>query len=366
MEGPNSVNVMPATVTPSTDAGATSPSEDARRRTRLSVAIPFLNEEKNIPALVERLRLALDRLDVEWEIIFIDDGSTDGSEALVRVLNAADSRIKLLSLSRNFGKEIAVAAGLRYVRGDVVVMMDADLQHPPEAIASFLDKWRQGYDIVYGQRADRDLDGAARRFAARLFYRIFFALSGTELPDGAGDFRLLNRRAIDTFNRLGERARFNKGLYAWIGFRSIGIPFEVGPRHHGETRWQPRRLLRFAVDGLASFSTLPLRIWSYVGVLVSAMAFLYVAIFLVKTMIFGIDVPGFPTLVIAVMLLSGVQLISLGVIGEYLGRVYEEVKGRPLFIVRDQVGLSDETSEDAAADRSRRSGAKISTPGSCD
>jgi glycosyltransferase involved in cell wall biosynthesis len=312
------------------------------------VIVPFLNEVKSLPPLADRLTKALDALDLDWTVLFVDDGSSDDSEACVRALNGRDGRFKLLSLSRNFGKEIAVAAGLRHAVGDAAVVMDADLQHPPEAIADFVAHWRLGYDIVYGQRADRDLDGPVRRQAARVFYRLFFALSGTELPDGAGDFRLLDRKAIDTLNRFGERARFNKGLYAWIGFRSIGVPFVVGERRDGSSRWQIARLVRFAADGLASFSTLPLRMWSYVGLIVSLFAFLYVAVFLVKTMIFGIDVPGFPTLVIAVMLLSGVQLISLGVIGEYLGRVYEEVKGRPLYIVRDSIGLEGEGGAPAA------------------
>lgn len=314
---------------------------DARpaMRQSISVVVPFLNEEKSLPHLVERLTKALEGLDLDWTVLFVDDGSSDGSEAFIRALNQRDRRFTLLSLSRNFGKEVAVAAGLRHARGDAAVLMDADLQHPPEAIAEFVAHWRQGYDIVYGQRADRNLDGPVRRHSARLFYRLFLALSGTELPDGAGDFRLLDRKAIDTLNQFGERARFNKGLYAWIGFRSIGVPFVVGERRDGASRWQTARLVRFAADGLASFSTLPLRVWSYVGLVVSLFAFLYVAFFLVKTLIFGVDVPGFPTLVIAVMLLSGVQLISLGVIGEYLGRVYEEVKGRPLYIVRDSIGL---------------------------
>lgn len=315
------------------------------KRQSLCVIVPFLNEARSLPPLVERLTKALDRLDLDWTVLFVDDGSSDASDAFVRVLNARDGRFRLLSLSRNFGKEIAVAAGLRHAVGDAAVVMDADLQHPPEAIADFVAQWRQGYDVVYGQRADRELDGPMRRGAARLFYRLFFALSGTELPDGAGDFRLLDRKAVDTLNKFDERARFNKGLYAWIGFRSTGVPFVVGERKDGTSRWQTARLFRFAVDGLASFSTLPLRMWSYIGLGVSLLAFLYVAVFLVKTMIFGIDQPGFPTLVIAVMLLSGVQLISLGVIGEYLGRVYEEVKGRPLYIVRDSVGL-DGDSED--------------------
>jgi polyisoprenyl-phosphate glycosyltransferase len=311
----------------------------ARTRARsLSVVIPILNETRGLPTLEQRLRGVLDGLDRPWEVVFVDDGSTDGTLEALRELHAQDARYKAVSLSRNFGKEIAVAAGIRFATGDGVVVMDGDLQHPPELIPGFINKWDQGYDIVYAQRLSRDTDATLHRWSARLFYRIFRLATGTELPDGAGDFRLLDRKTVDVFNRMGERARFNKGLYAWMGFRSVGIPYEVEARVEGRSRWRPRQLLRFALDGLASFTTLPLRIWSYIGLLVGASAFIYTAIFLIKTLIYGVDVPGFPTLVISVMFLAGVQLISLGVIGEYLGRVYEEVKGRPLFIVSETVG----------------------------
>jgi glycosyltransferase involved in cell wall biosynthesis len=308
------------------------------RRSRLSVIVPGLNEERGIPPLVERLQPVLDRLDVDWDVIFVDDGSTDGTMALLRELNARDPRFKAVSLSRNFGKEIAAAAGLAYATGDAAVLMDADLQHPPELIADFVQHWRQGADMVYGKRIDRDADGLMHRIAARLFYSLFERLSGTSLPAGAGDFRLFSRKAIDAMNRMGERVRFNKGLYAWMGFRTIGVPFTVPPRTTGSSRWRPGRLTRFALDGLASFSTVPLKVWSYLGLIISLFAFCYAMVILLKTLIYGTDVPGFPTLVISVMFFAGVQLISLGVLGEYLGRMYEEVKGRPLFLVAEELG----------------------------
>jgi glycosyltransferase involved in cell wall biosynthesis len=327
---------------------AESPAKEAGTRKRsLSVVIPILNETPGLPALEQRLRAVLDGLGRSWEVVFVDDGSTDGTLEALRQLHAGIPRYKAVSLSRNFGKEIAVAAGLRFTTGDGVVVMDGDLQHPPELIPNFVEKWDDGYDIVYAQRLSRDTDAALHRWSARLFYRIFHLATGTELPDGAGDFRLLDRKAVDIFNRMGERARFNKGLYAWMGFRSIGIPYEVEARFDGRSRWRPRQLLRFALDGLASFTTLPLRIWSYIGLLVGASAFVYTAFFLIKTLIYGVDVPGFPTLVISVMFLAGVQLISLGVIGEYLGRVYEEVKGRPLFIVSETIGTTASGAETA-------------------
>jgi glycosyltransferase involved in cell wall biosynthesis len=304
----------------------------------LTVVIPVLNEASGLTALEDRLRAALERLGRSWDVIFIDDGSTDATLHTLRALHARDPRFKAVSLSRNFGKEIAVAAGLRFASGDAAVVMDGDLQHPPELIAEFVAQWDRGFDIVYGQRTDRQTDTALHRWAARTFYKLFRSVSGTELPDGAGDFRLIDRKAIDVLNRMGERARFNKGLYAWIGFKSIGVPYDVQMRSAGQSRWRPRQLLQFALDGLASFTTMPLRIWSYLGLLVAAFALFYSLVFLITTLLYGIDVPGFPSLIVSVMFFAGVQLISLGVIGEYLGRVYEEVKGRPLFIVAETVG----------------------------
>ena len=311
-------------------------------RRMLSVVIPMLNEEKGLVPLVARLRPVLEGLDLDWEVIFIDDGSSDGTLSVLKTLHAQDQRLRAVSLSRNFGKEIATAAGLSYVVGDAAVIMDADLQHPPELIADFVTHWRAGYDLVYGQRLDRAADTLVHRWSARVFYLVFHKLSGTVLPENAGDFRLLDRKAVNAMNRMGERVRFNKGLFAWMGFRSLGVPFPVSPRADGVSRWRPRQLLRFAIDGIASFTTIPLRVWSYLGLVISVLAICYAVVFLVKTLMFGTDVPGFPTLVISVMFFAGVQLISLGVIGEYLGRVYEEVKGRPLFLVAEELGIERE------------------------
>lgn len=308
-------------------------------RRKLSVVVPGLNEERSIPALVERLRPALDGLGLDWEVIFVDDGSTDDTLALLKTLNTQDPRFKGISLSRNFGKEIAAAAGLTYVTGDAAVLMDADLQHPPELIKEFVARWNEGFAIVYGQRLDRDADSFLHRLSARVFYAAFEKLSGTVLPEGAGDFRLLDRKAVDAMNRMGERVRFNKGLYAWMGFRSVGVPYTVPPRASGRSRWRPRQLVRFALDGIATFTTIPLRVWSYLGLIISLFAFCYAVVLLVETLVYGSNVPGFPTLIISVLFFAGVQLISLGVIGEYLGRVYEEVKGRPLFLVAQELGL---------------------------
>ena len=235
----------------------------------------------------------------------------------------------------------AVTAGLRAASGDATILMDSDLQHPPELIPDMIARWRDGADIVYGARIDRTADGPLRGLFSKVYYRLFRALSGTVLHKDGGDFRLFSRRALDAFNRLGERARFNKGLYAWIGYKVAAVPFDVPERASGETRWNVRKLVHFALDGLFSFSTLPLRVWSVLGLMVSALAFLYILAFLAKTIVFGVDIAGFPTLVISIMFFAGIQLISLGVMGEYLGRIYEEVKGRPLFLVAERIGLGD-------------------------
>jgi glycosyltransferase involved in cell wall biosynthesis len=302
-----------------------------------------LNEERGVEPLIARLKPVLESLGLDWEVVFVDDGSTDATLAVLKAMHGRDRRIKAVSLSRNFGKEIAMAAGLRYVAGDAAVLMDADLQHPPELIRDFVARWRDGFDIVYGQRRDRDADAFVHRWAARAFYAAFETLSGTTLPEGAGDFRLLDRKAVDAMNQMRERVRFNKGLYAWMGFRSVGVRFDVPPRHGGGgSRWRPRQLLRFGIDGIASFTTIPLRVWSYVGLVISLFAFVYAVIFLLKTLLFGIDTPGFPTLIISVMFFSGMQLLSLGIMGEYLGRMYEEVKGRPLYFVSEELGIEHE------------------------
>jgi glycosyltransferase involved in cell wall biosynthesis len=321
----------------------------------LSVVVPVLNEERGLEPLLARLRPALDGLDLDWEVVFVDDGSKDGTLEKLRAFRALDPRFKAISLSRNFGKEIAVAAGLRYVAGDAAVLMDADLQHPPELIRDFVQHWRAGYDIVYGQRLDRDADSFVHRWSARAFYLAFRGLSGTSLPEGAGDFRLLDGKAIDAMNRMRERVRFNKGLYAWMGYRTIGVPFHVPVRpDKGRSRWRPRQLLRFALDGIASFTTIPLRVWSYLGLVISLFAFFYAIVILIKTLIYGADVPGYPSLIISVMFFAGVQLISLGVIGEYLGRMYEEIKGRPLFLVAEELGAARRPAPDEAGTGERK------------
>jgi polyisoprenyl-phosphate glycosyltransferase len=304
----------------------------------LSVVIPVFNEARNLDLLMDRLRPVLEANTSSWEIVFIDDGSADTTRDHVRALNAADQRIRAVAFSRNFGKEIAIAAGLDHARGRAVVVMDADLQHPPEVIPAFLAKWRDGYAMVYGQRSNRDGESRFKRNAARMFYRLFARFGETELPAGAGDFRLMDRKVVDALRALGERARFSKGLYAWVGFPSTGVTFDVAERAHGQTRFNYPKLMRFAFDGISSFSTVPLKITTYLGVLIALGATVTALYYALRTVFFGTDVPGFPSLIVSIMFFSGIQMISLGLIGEYVGRIFAEVKRRPLYIVGEHIG----------------------------
>lgn len=317
---------------------------------RLSVVIPVLNEAGLLESLLQKLIPVLVETKMTFDVIFVDDGSTDATLPNLRAAHARDPRIKVIALSRNFGKEVAVAAGLKYASGDAVVVMDSDLQHPPEVIPTFLAKWREGFDVVYGQRVDRQADSLWRRVGARIFYRMFHHLSGTELQANSCDFRLFSARAAAAINRMGERKRYNNGLFAWIGYPAVGVPFTMPPRiSGGQSRWAPIRLLRFALDGLASFSTIPLRVWSVLGLTISAIAFVYMSLVMIKTIAFGDPVRGYPTLMVTILFFSGIQLISLGVIGEYLGRVYDEVKARPLYLVREELGFEQRPANGAGS-----------------
>ncbi len=304
----------------------------------LSVIVPVFNEELNVPLIVDKLTAVLTDCVSSHEILFVDDGSRDGTLEAIRRLALSDRRVRAVSFSRNFGKEVAIAAGIDHASGNAVVMIDADLQHPPEVIAAFVTKWREGYDMVYGQRTDRMTDGKTYSRFAHRFYSLFERFGEIPLPEGAGDFRLISRRVVEALRRMPERARFSKGLYAWVGFKQTGVPYQVAQRVHGETKWNYRKLFRFALDGLTSFSTVPLRLATYIGVIISAMAFVYAFVTILRTLVFGADVPGFPSILVSVMFFSGIQLIFLGVIGEYVGRIFAEVKERPLYIVADHVG----------------------------
>jgi polyisoprenyl-phosphate glycosyltransferase len=308
--------------------------------TRLSILIPVHNEATALPLLRERLINVLQSLDAAFEVVFVDDGSRDQSRTIMREIAAADPRFKLLSLSRNFGKEIAIAAGLDHVTGDAVVIIDADLQMPPELIPDMVAKWREGFATVYGERIDRHSDGPFRRWISGQFYKLFGRVADMSLQERAGDFRLMDRKVIEALRQMPERARFTKGLYAWVGYTATALPYDHVDRAAGTSQWGFRKLFSFGLDGLTSFSSLPLRLSTYTGLIISGLALVYALYFLIRTMFVGPDVPGFPSLIVSIMFFSGIQLISLGVIGEYVGRIFDEVKKRPLYLIDERIGFA--------------------------
>jgi len=316
------------------------PAADGGRRL-LSLVVPFYNEGPNVEALFARLVSVLNGLDMDWEVVCVNDGSRDDTLERLLAANRREPRIKVVDLSRNFGKELALSAGLAHARGDAVVPMDADLQHPPEVLPLFIAKWREGFDVVVAARHARVGQCWKHRLFARTFYWIFDHLSEVKLPREAGDFRLMDRKVVEVINRMPERTRFMKGIFAWVGFRQAIVTYEQGERAGGNTKWGFVKLLRFAIDGLTAFSTFPLRVWSLVGMAVSGFAFIYIVLRLMRTLLFGVDVPGYESLIVSVLFMGGLQLITLGIIGDYLGRVFNEVKGRPLFIVRSTHGIQE-------------------------
>jgi glycosyltransferase involved in cell wall biosynthesis len=314
---------------------------DPISKIELSLIVPIHNEDSNIDYFFEVLLPLLNQQAPQYEIICVNDGSTDNSLNRLIHYHETEPRIKIINLSRNFGKEIALTAGLRYSRGQAVIPIDADLQDPPEMIGPLLAKWREGYDVVYAVRTRRHGESWWKRLTAHLFYKIINLFSETPIPKNTGDFRLMDRRVVEVLNRIPERTRFMKGLFAWVGFKQVGLPYERLPRHSGETKWNLWKLWNFALDGITLFSTAGLKFWSYVGIFISMLAFLYGLFLIFYTLFRGRDVPGYASIMVSVLFLGGLQLISLGILGEYLARVYSEVKHRPLFIVSEQYGFND-------------------------
>jgi dolichol-phosphate mannosyltransferase len=307
---------------------------------RLSVVIPCFNEQDIIQQSHSRLRAVLASVtDLEWEILYVDDGSRDHTLALLRSIQTTDNGVRVLSLSRNFGHQIAASAGLEAAFGDAVVLIDADLQDPPELIPEMLARWRDGADVIYGVREVRAGETRFKRLTASLFYRLINRLSSTPIPIDTGDFRLMDRRVVDAVLAMPERDRFLRGMVAWTGFRQEPLRYQRGARTAGESKYPLRRMLRFAADGLLSFSLVPLRFAVYLGLLASALSLLGILYALALRLFTDVWVPGWTLLFIAVLFLGGVQLLSLGVIGEYLGRVYWEVKRRPLYLVKERLGV---------------------------
>jgi polyisoprenyl-phosphate glycosyltransferase len=305
-----------------------------------SLIFPIYNEEDNIPELYRRLHAVLERLDGSAEIIFINDGSRDRSLDLIRELHRQDMRVCYLNLARNFGHQIAVTAGLHFARGEAIAVLDADLQDPPELLPSLVEKWREGYEVVYAKRKQRRRERWIKRLLAYSFYRVLKRLADVEIPTDSGDFCLMDRRVVDLLNTMPERNRYIRGLRAWVGFRQTAIQFDRDPRFAGDVKYTFRKSLALAINGLVSFSSVPLRLSTYLGLVAAAIA-LIMAGLVIYWRFFALNSPltGYATIVIAIFFLGAVQLISIGILGEYIGRIYEEIKGRPLYTLSEVGGF---------------------------
>jgi glycosyltransferase involved in cell wall biosynthesis len=313
---------------------------DTTNRVELSVVAPMFNEVENLDYFFERVSSVLKKTGLSYEIVCINDGSRDGTLAGLLKHREANPAIKIIDLSRNFGKDIALTAGLDHAQGDAVIPIDSDLQDPPELIEELLNKWREGYEVIYATRRSRQGESLLKRLSASIFYQLFDHLTDVKMPRNTGDFRLMDRRAVDALKRMPERNRFLKGLFAWVGFRQTAVLYDREKRHAGKTKWNYWRLWNFALDGITGFSSIPLRVWTYIGTIISLFAFLYALFLIGLKLIRGNDVPGYSSLMVAVLFLGGIQLITLGVLGEYMARIYNEVKGRPLYLIREMHGVS--------------------------
>lgn len=302
----------------------------------ISIIAPCYNEEETIEPFLRRIEEILAQINEPYEIVFINDGSKDNT--LNVLLNAKQNfkNIRIINFSRNFGKEAALTAGLDKARGDAAIPIDVDLQDPPELIKELVTKWREGYDVVLAKRADRTSDSFAKRVSADLFYKLNGKISNVDIPNNVGDFRLMSKRVVEALNQLPENQRFMKGLFAWVGFKTVVIEYVREKREAGQSSFNGWKLWNFALDGITSFSTLPLRIWLYIGALVSLLSFLYGSFIILKTLIFGVDLPGYASLAVIMLFLGGIQLIGIGILGEYIGRIYSESKRRPSYIIEGE------------------------------
>ena len=305
----------------------------------ISLVIPVLNEADALPNLLRRLDAVLTHAPFRHELVFVDDGSTDATAELLRHQASLNQQVVLISLSRRFGKEAALLAGLELCRGDAAIPLDADLQDPPELIPEMVTRWQEGYDVVCAVRRRRD-DPWLKLVSAEAFYSLLSSISNTTINDRVGDFRLLDRRVIEALRQLPERALFMKGLMAWVGFRSCEIAYDRPARQQGQSKWPWRRLVGLALDGITSFSNVPLYLWMYCGALVSFLAFAYGGFLIIHTLITGIQLPGYVTTMAAILFMGGLQLLGIGVLGQYIGRIFQEVKGRPRYLVRSTVNLN--------------------------
>lgn len=307
---------------------------------RITCVVPVYNEQDVIIPFIKKLAETLNSLTQEFEIIVVDDGSRDHTVERVLAL-PGEYRVKLLGLSRNFGKETALTAGIEHASGDVVILLDADFQHPVEVLQSFLQKWAEGYDMVYGVRRDRAAESILKRNFARLFYWLMQKITKIDIPGNAGDFRLMDKKIVEAIKQFPERTRFMKGLYAWVGYKSIGVTYEVQQRAGGKSSWGFTRLTELAITGITSFSDVPLRVWGLIGFVISLVSLIYAIYIVTVTMLYGADLPGFPTLVVAIMFLGGIQLLSVGILGEYIARIFTEVKARPKYLLQVKAGFDE-------------------------
>ncbi len=306
------------------------------KKPTISIIVPCYNEEKVVSLFLQNIEPILKNTKESYEIIFINDGSQDNTFKVLQELKDSYRHIRIINLSRNFGKESAMTAGLEFSLGDVIIPIDADLQDPPELIVKFLEKWREGFDVVLAKRADRKSDSFFKRKSAELFYKTHNQISNISIPNNVGDYRLMTRRVVDAIKLLPENQRFMKGIFAWVGYPTTTIEYKREVRIAGETSFNGWKLWNFAIDGITSFSTVPLRIWLYIGVSISFLSFLFGITIIIKTLIYGIDLPGYASMLTIILFLGGIQLMGIGILGEYLGRIYNEAKGRPIYIIEGE------------------------------
>jgi len=316
---------------------AKKPSKAANKKEIISIVVPCYNEQEVIDLCHEEITKVVDDLAYNFEIIYINDGSTDTTFDKLQDIQKSDKRVVVINLSRNFGKEAAMTAGIDNVNGDALIILDADLQDPPALIPDLINLWKEtGADVVYGQRLAREGETWFKKFTANSFYKVInFIASNVEIPRNTGDFRLMNRRSIDALKQLREKHRFMKGLFAWIGYKQVALQYNRAPRAAGETKWGYIGLWNLAMEGIAGFSTTPLRVASFFGLIISILSFIFAAYIIIRTLIFGIDVPGWATLTVMISFFSGIQLLSIGILGEYIGRIFGEAKRRPLYFIEN-------------------------------
>lgn len=312
------------------------------KKTKLLVSLvaPFYNEESGILEFFQRVEAVLQKLPFQYEIIAVNDGSRDSTLKILISENKRNSRIKVLNFSRNFGKEAALSAGLSFCSGDIIIPIDSDLQDPPELIPQMIQKWEEGYDVIYAKRKERSGETWLKKLTSKLFYRSISYMSEVQIPKDVGDFRLMDKKVVHSINNLTEKNRFMKGIFAWVGYRQTYIEYDRDSRFIGDTKWNYWKLWNFALDGILMFSAMPLKVWSYIGFTVSGFAFFYLIFRIIRVLIKGIDVPGYDSTIVIMLFLGGIQLIGIGVLGEYMARIFHEVKNRPVYIVRDEIGFS--------------------------